>query len=769
VAHEANPLLHPSILELSDDGLEPGDLRVSGGIRIEIGGAIGGRSRRIHANILRNSRWARLASDPWEATILLVTAAIIAAFALLFVVVGLPLALLLLKSGEDWIAALADALPLGLVLVTVGVTAWSWVGWPGAIVCLAGFVALLAVAVLRRSELPKLRDAARSHSPWYVVTAWVLVIALTVVLRLHDVNNTPWVSDMGAYVNWANEFARTGVLNASWPPIFPVLLALSAAAFGTAHTTTVVGVSGVILLLVIARTLQRLGVPQEVVFGAALLVALHPDLVWYSTFPSSESISAPLFIVWIALMHRGITASGHQLGVVLGAQVLLTIALSLLRGSGALLVLPVLVVTLLVFAVREWRPSAARMTLALATAAFGAGVGYWYGIEKIPRYFVGAQIRGLLPDSLTNLLDRLGLFTATPLVFVLALLPGILIGVLGFWLERRPVPVVDAPATQARPSRWPLVVGVLLALVLTAGIVLDFVVSSTVAGILLRLGLWLMVGTVAALVLLFRRLWDLATTTLVLILGVTIIMFIGLHTIRLGVDRTHSIYLYWDRYLVSEVLPASILLSALVVAALVPVLRRRTATIAIAGVVGVAVAVVPAVGPVTLQSQDTYMAGAYDFTKDLINLRPDATDPVLWSGTSKASVWFFPNTWMGFALPMRRSFGLDVVNSSQKKYNFGPDEILTEAKILNYFGCRPGVRQFVIYETQSGGPSLDQRLAGSSITLEPLGSETSSISLLAQPPVNGWTHAKITVRAWLATAPASVTPTAVCSVPAPAK
>jgi uncharacterized membrane protein len=289
-----------------------------------------------------------------------------------------------------------------------------------------------------------------------------------------------------------------------------------------------------------------------------------------------------------------------------------------------------------------------------------------------------------------------------------------------------------------------------------------------VFAILVRLGLWLLLGAVIALALpRFRRL-SRERQVLLALLGTTVLMFIALHTLRLGFDRGHSFHLYYDRYLVSEVLPSIIIMSALAASAAIPWLVRRRLTVPAALVLG-AVVLIPSAGELALQSEDSYMAGAYQFTTKLASFdtggsaATGAKLPIVWSGSSlgKAPGFFFPNTWMAFALPMKTSFGLDVLNADQDRNNMLPDEVLTAKQLAGYLACGAGNNRAVVYEAETGGPSLDTRLTGSDITLTRLGDAVSDISLLSQPAGRGWTHARIHVIVWLASDPGQ-TRTTVC-------
>jgi len=686
----------------------------------------------------------------------LVIALIVAAFALAFAVAGAPLALLTRKPDEGWIAAISDALLYGLIIVTVGVTLYSWLDWAGAVITIVGLAGLVVFAV-RRGELPARGGSVWTRQRGILVAAWAALLIVALLLRLHSVNFLPWVGDMGAYVNWANAWNVRDYFVSSWPPLFGVFLSISSFFFGTANTTAAVGVSGMLLLVAVARLLQRLGVGQWVVFALTALLALHQHAVWYSTFPGSESLNLPIFVTWAFLLHASLTSERRVTPWAVAAFGLTTFALGLLRGSGALLLVPLALVVVLAIVMPEWRRHSGRLTLIAASGVAGAGLSYWYGIAVIPRYFVTMQIKGLLPDSISSVVESLGFFAMTPqLVIVLIALP-IALAWLASVLERR------FGASEATVTPWSTVTPLVLAAALTLGVIATAVVGAMTFSILLRLGPWLIVGSLAVFALPVYRKLPAPQQILAVLLMTSNIMFIALHTVRLGFDRGHSFYLYWDRYLVSEYLPATVILSALAIMAVVPWLVRKRLVI-VAGVVAAAIAVVPAAPSLVLQSQDTYMAGAYEFTTELIDLQASSDYPIVWSGTSEDSAdgFFFPNTWMAFGLPIKRSFGYDVLNASQRQDNFAPDEVLTIDSLEGYALCSPD-RSLTVYEAQTGGPSLDERLSGTDASFTSLGTLTSSISLLGQPAPEGWTHAAITVKAWTVTIPG--TSTSPCEAP----
>jgi len=274
--------------------------------------------------------------------------------------------------------------------------------------------------------------------------------------------------------------------------------------------------------------------------------------------------------------------------------------------------------------------------------------------------------------------------------------------------------------------------------------------------ILVRIGLWLVVGAVAVFAVpIYRRLTAAQQMIAVTLVGV-VLMFLALHTVRLGFDRGHSFYLYWDRYFVSEYLPAVIVLSGLAITAIVPWILRKRLTV-VAALAAAGLAIVPAVPALALQSQDTYMDGAFDFTEQLVELQQNSSDPILWSGSTENSAegFFFQNTWMAFGVPMKRSYGLEVLNTNQRRNNFAPDEVLTLEALEAYALCSP-TRSLTVYEAQTGGTPLDERLADTDAQFTVLGEVTSDISLLGQPAAAGWTHARIPVIAWTVQLPTSL-------------
>jgi hypothetical protein len=665
------------------------------------------------------------------------------------VVLGAPIALLLGSGRRGWVALAADAILFGFLTLTLAPTMYGWLGIAGAVITGAAWLAcVVAAVVLRRGSLP--RPLTRRDGTTALVVAAVVVGVAAVVLRLHVVEFLPWVGDMGAYVNWANEFARTGQLTAGWPPLFPSYLALASWLLGPALTTATIPLAGLALIAALVRLLLLLRVDRWIALLVAAVAAVNGHAIWYSSFPSSESLNAPLFLLWVITVVEGVSA--RRFGRWAAASGVVMLALGLLRGTGPFLLIPLGLLAVLALVLPDWKPIAARVWWLVSAGVAGAFLSYWYGITRIHAYYVDMQIGELLPDGLMGALKRAGAFT--PTVFTAL---GLALGV----LVTAAIALLCGRAARRRERRTPIpaVLGVALAVVLAVGLVATGIVGSASWIISLRMGAYLIPAVVVATVIATSRAQSRRRAAVVLLLATTVTIFYALHTLRLAFHPDHSFFLYWDRYLVSEILPAGLVLTGVALQRIVeivsrrrPALRRLRSAAVVLPVVALlaGLSVVPQAKTLALVSRDSYMAGDYAFQNALEAHVDDDSTPIIWASTSSRPYpgFFFPNTWMAFARPMAYTSGLDVRRIDNRK-NFGPDEVLTEDVLLDEVACSPEGR-VLVFELQSTGPDLAERLAdGSSLDLRAEGTETGTISLLSQPPLHGgWQHLEFTVEVW---------------------
>ncbi|MDQ1555868.1 MAG: hypothetical protein QOI02_870 [Actinomycetota bacterium] len=676
--------------------------------------------------------------------------------AAVFLLVGTPLALAVRLRSEGWIPLLIDALLFGLVASTLSIALATWLGVAGIVLAALVWLGFTWLGIRRIREAgwpPRVRPGIA------IVIAWVIVGIVTVFFRLQNDNFLPWVGDMGAYVSWADQFVRTGVLSATWPPVFPVYLAMSAAPFGIENVGATLPLTGIVLVLAVARLLRQLGVNRWIVVTAAGAVALNLHAIWFSEFPASESLSAPLFVVWLSLLVTAIRSRTPQLVAVYGMSFIMMIELSLLRGSGTFMLAPVVLLAVLTAVLPAWRRLAERSWGFLIANVAGFAVAYWYGVTEIPGYFVETQIRSILGNTIFGILTASRLVAPGPiLVIALLVATGIPFLVWRLWV-RRLVP-------GEKGSRVAGILGLIAGAALLLGVTADLAVHANVGAILARMGLWLVVLGAAGIILGTRkRPVDVLTAVITVTASLTLLLIV-LQTPRLGLDRAHAFYLYWDRYLFSEVFPALVVLSGVGASLLLAVIaerrprwretfaRRNGLLAAGAAIVAIALSASYSIPQHVLVKQHTYLEGSFAFTTSLkaqIPAAATARQPtVLWGATDSgfAHGWFFPNTWMAFAIPLERSFGVHIANVNRGNPNFGPDEVLTAGRLASFATCVPG-QPMIVFETQVDAPSLEKRVSTAGITITPLRTLTSNLQVLMQPPTNGgWQQARIPVRVY---------------------
>ncbi|MEO8095851.1 MAG: hypothetical protein ABI632_13095, partial [Pseudolysinimonas sp.] len=526
----------------------------------------------------------------------------------IFFALGIPFAFAVRRREEGWIPLAIDAALLGTVFATLAVTLWSWLSIGGIVVTAALFIAALAAAIARGTGLP----ARPVRPPWTLVALWVLIVVVALAFRLHDSTFLPWVGDMGAYVNWANEFVRTGELRASWPPIYPIFLGISTFLFGTAGTTSGIAWCGLLLLGAVARVLGQLHVGRWVVAAMVGALALNVHAIWYSYFPSSESLNAPIFLAWISLIITTLRSERRQLPAVLVVSALVMLHLGLLRGSGSFLLAPLLITAVLALVIGVWRQWAPRLWMAFAAGLMGAELSIWYGVSVIPRYFVDTQLKMLIPGSLFEWGMNSGLLgPGVPMIAVLVVLAALSVAAVypAVRMARRPAPSGEVATTRLA---W-IAAGVLVVVIALEGIV-----GANVWFILFRSGIWIVAAAALGLVAVARRRETTDVVPVLSLVALSALVLIAFHTSRLGNNRSHSFFMYWDRYLVSEVIPALVVLAGVGVAWVVTLgltrlprfgeSARRILPAAVA-VLAITVTALPSIPILSLQWRDSYMAG----------------------------------------------------------------------------------------------------------------------------------------------------------------
>ncbi|MCU1598729.1 MAG: hypothetical protein JWQ47_2468 [Glaciihabitans sp.] len=638
-------------------------------------------------------------------------------------------------------------------------TLFAWIGVTGLVLFAAAWLAVAVLAIVRRPAWP-VRPENPNRRSWALLVFAAVIAVIAVLFRLHNVNFLPWVGDMGAYVNWANEFARTGVLSATWPPLLSSFLAVPAAVFGTSETTASLGVAGLVLIVALCRILGLLGANRWIVLLSAGLAALSVHAIWYSTFPSSEALDAPMFLAWLITVVGALRARNVIPWLAMNAAAML--ALGLTRGTGPFLLVPLVLLAVVVLVVPAWRWQAKRVWQLLASGLAGSVLAFWYGITRIQQYYVDMQFRSLVPAGIADFFEyKLRAFTPNFLTATVLVLSVVIVALVAWRIK---AVEEDVPA---KTGKLPSILGWILSGLLFFGITGAAIVNAGGWQILERIGLEFTILGLAAIVFASLRRFDTRQTAFVLLVGAIAAMFTGLQTYRLSDHSAHAFFLYWDRYFVSEVLPCLFVLTGISLNALFILAKSRgwlrPAILSIPAVVAV-VAVVLAGFAFTerhdlkLEATDSYLDGAQQFQAKLDASIPNKKVPVLWTSTSTSVLpgFFFPNTWMAFARPMQVSYGYNVKRIDNRN-NIDRDEVVGYTVLEQELACS-STGSILVFELQNTGKNLGSRIVDPNLTITRLASDRGRLSLLSEPPTNGgWQYLSLTVDVWKVTATSSGT------------
>jgi hypothetical protein len=333
----------------------------------------------------------------------------------------------------------------------------------------------------------------------------------------------------------------------------------------------------------------------------------------------------------------------------------------------AILLAPILVVALLASAAADddvrYRIQRSMTVVALAVLA----IAYAYDMRYAKPYMI-RQLQGkLVPRFAFDAAERWKLFEVSlQLVLAVAVLFALVLGAAHLVRVSRTLRIAP-PAT----AFWKWAVGVVVALAIVGWVVIP---QGGVNDALARWGpvlLLLAAAGIGLVVLRPGRYFDEASGLfVVLVVATYTLVFAG----RLREARGAIYYLYWDRYLFSEVLPLALLLAAIALHALIGWCVAATAArpaLRVAAAVGLVVLSALAIFPAALQTRDSGITrqalygDAYDALSRLNRLsRADGPGPVVYSGSRPAPPeWFFPNTKAAFAQPLHESFNRILVGT----------------------------------------------------------------------------------------------------------
>lgn len=635
---------------------------------------------------------------------------------------GLPLALHLAARDEETeirpSALLYDALLVGLAVLLVAGTLLMRVGAfePRYLLGVAAGLTLLAAVPLfpRRHEL---RIRAPSLSLPTVGAAAILAVAL--LLRRNPIEFVFLTGDMGEYVSSARRVAAGVSLLDTFPHLFAVFLALPASLFGWVHTVAALPVAGMLLVGGVLRLGGLLRISPVPRLAVALAAAIGVAPVWFSLFPVSEALYAPFLLGMIVFLVRAHLEGRPRIGYVAGA---LLLPLGLLRGN-ALLLVPLLLLYLLVTAMLRSRHE---VDVAFVISGLaGTAVAYAYDVGFLPGYYVGKQLVNFLPGSIFWFAHGVGLLESD---WVLAGSTALgLLAVYGIARFARDQGRRVRETVRANVVSWTP-----LALLVAAGVAVFLLGPTGVAGGLIRQG-WFIV-LVGGLGLAGGAIFveDGSTKRLLLIGALIAAAFAVLHAIRVPEDRGHGYFLYWDRYLYSEVYPAALAGGLVGLGAAWERCRslfpKQLSTILAAVVLA---APLPMLEDSLFATEQHLFGDAFHVVEELHARTSPAEVPIVYDGYERVpGDWGFPNTYRAIARPLV-TYGHTILNLPPEPQPFERDPTPTLEDVRGMMEEEGVERVFLL---RALDPDDRRTAVPAELELQRRGMVTHEIPLLRQDP-----------------------------------
>jgi hypothetical protein len=609
--------------------------------------------------------------------------------AVLALIPGLPLALLLhRRTTVSWPVLLVEAGGLSLLWYLL-------VGLGAARLYLFDSVAILAPTLLVAAAvgLAAARSLPRIELPRPSLTLWLVLasLALGFYLRRDAIYFIYETDDMGEYVNRANRLALDRGLIQSFPHAFTVVLGLSRLALGPAQTVAVVPLLGCLFVALVPAITRALGMGPWTTVLATAVTAMHVVPVWFSRLPASEALYAPILLAGVYWLVTALT-DGRSVPKAVVAGCFLG-ALMFVRGS-ALLLFPVLAAYLYVMAVSTDRQSFRLCAWTVGTAVAVLALGFAYNVEFVRPYFVHRQLSKFAGPVVFTFLARVGWLEASASLGAAAL------GGLGILLVTARA-VNQRAATRCAP-RIVLagVVGAAIALLSAFPLGGLSEASRHFGPLVLGLASCGVIGLIGDPGTVPTR----ATMTLAILI---LAPFAALFAWQFREPLGHPVFLYYDRYLFSEVFPALFLLMLYGAHVLEGAARRlwarrllRYVALPVAGAILV-VGLIDLLRPTLAATSDVMYKGAYQQVKGLDRItRIKGEAPVAFSGFDTPLVgWIFPSTYRAFAVPLFRTFDRQLLNEVRDP--FAPDPVLTPPA-LGRLLRRKGIRHaYLIVATDS--------------------------------------------------------------------
>lgn len=516
-----------------------------------------------------------------------------------------------------------------------------------------------------------------SCTPKLVIGSLALVL-VTVVTRLPVSNFLFEIGDAGSYINSANSLAETGRSTSQFFPLNQILLGLFSSLGGfkaTPYGVVFAGLLSVAYAYFLSATLfedRKWGVV------GAFLVAFNVLSMWFSRLPYSETLMLAINLGALFFYVSASQGTRPRLNYLLFGLFVALACANRVTGIVWMMLLTVLTALTVIQNRNQFR----QLLPGAIVAVFGYLASIYVALKMGPGYYMEWQIKEFIPfiDSRRDLV-----------VFHVAWLA---VAAIAVAISYRFDDVLrSAWEKLARVGGW---VTALILLVLLPVAVLLVSGGEEVMGATFMAKV--MAGDVPQDV---YFLWNYFTPLSLLLFPIGVVwavwkmnpfvrthttavwlfsfLFLIVHYVRIAYEKPHDVYLYWDRYFLSEVF---IVFAVVLTAGMAALFHRRWTR----AIVAVFLAGYFAYGAawVALNRDASYLDGAEEMFTWLNRVTPRSDSVVLLDADYEGR-WLFPNLRRPLMIPLARSFGYNVDLGPRGAEPFTPDIPVTSDSIEGAF------------------------------------------------------------------------------------
>jgi len=527
-------------------------------------------------------------------------------------------------------------------------------------------IAGTAIAIILNKNLFSLKRYETGENSRQTLLFILIIICLTFYLRFPVSNFLFEVGDAGSYVNSANNLVRTGIkstqffpLNQIWIAIFSALAGVKNAAFFVAYISTLATVA---FYFLIRELLQS----RKTALIAMLLLSVNILAIWFGRIPYSESLMAFLNI---AILYLFISQAKSQKNKQWLFIVLISLYVGLAGFTRVTGIIWMAIVTVDLFYkkfISNQYEKEALYTFICSMTAYLLSV--WYGLVSAPTYYIQWQLKKWI--GFLDTPQKIVIFHA--LWFISALLIYYVLGRLQTGKIKKNISKKDVLTSVI------LFFGLIIAgnYILTKSFEEIFFVAAIIdiaSGSLPVDGYYLynffspfsLICFPIGIFLAFKY-YNPVKEPRYSILWWFALGFLLIHYSRVVYYLAHSVYLYWLRYFISEIL----ILFLIILTITIHYALKWGKITKIVGFVLIFSYIAQSSYWITTNYHDIYLGNAYEMLSSIASVVPKR-DTVLfqdvhYSGTEEKK-WVYPNFNACILVPLKRSFGFTVFTGDESK------------------------------------------------------------------------------------------------------